>query len=87
MCMSFTVHVYDDFGKVKSKSLAAVNELHELSVSQLYRSVPRLALGAVVALSFPEEAVTDPWLLPTMIADHARLLEGCIQCGSRLESV
>jgi len=79
---------YNEFGTVKSKSLAAgVSEVHELSVSQLYQREPRLAPGAVGALSIPGEAVTDPWLFPTMLAAHARLQGALIQCGSRVESL
>jgi glycerol-3-phosphate dehydrogenase len=53
-------------------SQAGFSDVHEQSVSQLYQREPYLSRRALGALWIPGEAVTDPWLLPILLAHDAR---------------
>ncbi|XP_033750103.1 uncharacterized protein MG039 homolog [Pecten maximus] len=53
---------------------ANMDDVLELSLSQLYQREPHLAHGATAALWIPREAVIDPWLTPISFAHHAKSL-------------
>lgn len=53
-------------------SNAGFHDVSQLSVSQLYQREPCLNGNALGALWIPGEAVTDPWLLPVLLAHDAR---------------
>lgn len=53
---------------------ANMDDVLELSVSQLYQREPHVAHRATGALWIPREAVIDPWLTPISFAHHAKSL-------------
>ncbi|XP_052795511.1 glycerol 3-phosphate dehydrogenase-like isoform X2 [Mya arenaria] len=77
-----------NFDKVKDNSRQVdCSEVRELSVSELYARESRLGPGALGALHIPGEAVTDPWLLPILLANDARKKGARLVCWSRVESL
>ncbi|OWF48424.1 uncharacterized protein LOC110453104 [Mizuhopecten yessoensis] len=65
---------------------ATIEDIVELSMSQLYQMEPHLALGATGALWIPTEAVIDPWLTPIAFAHHAKSLGAKVLTSTMAQS-
>ncbi|XP_045215472.2 glycerol 3-phosphate dehydrogenase-like [Mercenaria mercenaria] len=75
------------FPDIVSKcSAAGFDDVRQLSVSQLQQREPYLSNKGLGALWIPSEAVTDPWLLPVLLAHDARKKGAQIITKARVES-
>lgn len=57
---------------IRKSDNAGISDIRQLSASELRQEEPRLEPGACGALYISGEAVTDPWLLPVLLANDAR---------------
>ena len=56
---------------IKRSKHAAVSDIFQLSASELALKEPNLQRNALGGLWIPGESITDPWLLPILLANDA----------------
>lgn len=80
----------DEFSRfpsiIEKSNQAGCSEIRQLSVSELHQKEPNLHGDIYGALLIPGEAVTDPWLLPTLLANDAMKKGAKVLLNKRLMS-